>query len=511
MPDGTCFGLRDEVSGYKLFKEQIEVMQDEQVKVLSDRVAGLDVELMGMALLLDEGFYPRFLTAIAGQRWIISRGFSWRHLRDQYITAFLKILTMSEPAGLNLSPPMFDVRNTVGKRNEQISKNLNRPVCDAALREYCDKHYHQLLPIIAKKVYQEKVQQEKLKARINFEGCSGRNSKIQEVSQHSESRTPNVRGEQKKGRRSGRSRSMFENPERTSVFSRIRHDRPESPRHRLVGRTESVPRKHHHERIHRKQKCTPKVKIAEGDTKSQDRKSKSQALKDNLSQPWVCEESDPFTPHAKVEHWAMPTWCHMFNFTLTGFASMHAGTRSMVAKAIQTGYYWPTMHTDARKMIWECLDCQAHRTMIRSSNEDTPFSLTYRTKAVIPAEIGRPTLRTMEIHMAQNNEALGINLDLLEERMEQATIREARSKTKMEKYYNSKIRNSSFKPGDLVYRNNHASHAKDSGKLSPKWGGPYEVTEALGKRSYMLKDRNGKLLPRTWNVRILKKCYWPEM
>ncbi|GJY05253.1 hypothetical protein Tco_0371193 [Tanacetum coccineum] len=34
-----------------------------------------------------------------------------------------------------------------------------------------------------------------VKARVNYEGCLGRNSKIQEVLQHSESRTPNVRGE----------------------------------------------------------------------------------------------------------------------------------------------------------------------------------------------------------------------------------------------------------------------------------------------------------------------------
>ncbi|GJV96136.1 hypothetical protein Tco_1547713 [Tanacetum coccineum] len=70
---------------------------------------------------------------------------------------------MSGPAELNLSPPTSAVRNTVRKENEQISKNLNRPAPDAALREYYDKHYHQLLPIIAEKVHQEKVQQEKLK------------------------------------------------------------------------------------------------------------------------------------------------------------------------------------------------------------------------------------------------------------------------------------------------------------------------------------------------------------
>ncbi|GKB99041.1 reverse transcriptase domain-containing protein [Tanacetum coccineum] len=110
----------------------------------------------------------------------------------------------------------------------------------------------------------------------------------------------------------------------------------------------------------------------------------------------------------------------------------------------------------------------AHRTMIKSSNGDTPLSLTFGTEAVIPAEIGTPTLRTAEIDIVQNDEALEINLDLLEERREQAAIRKVRSKAKMEKYYNSKVRNTSFKPGDLVYRNNDVSHAKDSGKLRPK-------------------------------------------
>ncbi|GJT36367.1 hypothetical protein Tco_0926786 [Tanacetum coccineum] len=139
--------------------------------------------------------------------------------------------------------------------------------------------------------------------------------------------------------------------------------------------------------------------------------------------------------------------------------------------------------------------------MIKSSNGDTPFSLTYGMEAVIPA------FRTAEVDVAENDEALEINLELLEERREQVAIREAKSKRQMEKYYNTKVRSASFKPGDLVYRSNEASRVEDTGKLGPKWEGPYEVTEALGKGSYKLKDRNGKELPGTWNVCNLKKCY----
>ncbi|GKA19958.1 reverse transcriptase domain-containing protein [Tanacetum coccineum] len=282
-------------------------------------------------------------------------------------------------------------------------------------------------------------------------------------------------------------------------------------------------------------------------------------------------------------------------FTYALRFSMHAGTRSVVAKALRIGYYWPTMYEDARKLIRACQDCQvhkpvprrpgkvkflivaidyftkwieakpvatitgnqikkfmwdnivcrfglpgeiisdngkqfqdnsfkdclgegikarldkrsknwmgelphvlwAHRIMIKSSNEDTPFSLTYGTEVVILAEIGMPTLRTTEADLVQNDEALEINLDLLEEKREQAAIREAKIKAKMERYYNSKVRSISFKPGDLVYRNNDASRAEDTRKLGPKWEGPYEVTKALGKGAYKLRDRDGKQLPRT--------------
>ncbi|GJU23142.1 reverse transcriptase domain-containing protein [Tanacetum coccineum] len=75
----------------------------------------------------------------------------------------------------------------------------------------------------------------------------------------------------------------------------------------------------------------------------------------------------------------------------------------------------------------------------------------------------------------------------------------------------SKVHDTSFKPADLVYHNNDGSHAKDGGKLGPKLEGPYKVTEALGKGTYKLRNRKGNILPRTWNICNLKKCYVHEM
>ncbi|GKE10908.1 reverse transcriptase domain-containing protein [Tanacetum coccineum] len=93
----------------------------------------------------------------------------------------------------------------------------------------------------------------------------------------------------------------------------------------------------------------------------------------------------------------------------------------------------------------------AHRASLKQSNGETPFSLTYESVAVIPAEIGIPTYRTMMIRENENEDELRLNMDLLQERREAATIREAKYKTKMEQYYNQKVRLASFKPDEYVF------------------------------------------------------------
>nr|GEV90981.1 reverse transcriptase domain-containing protein [Tanacetum cinerariifolium] len=239
---------------------------------------------------------------------------------------------------------------------------------------------------------------------------------------------------------------------------------------------------------------------------------------------------------------------------------MHIGARSMVAKAIRKGYYWSTMHRDARNVTQKCDSCQvhasaprrpktlmtsimvpwpfyqwgmdilgplpqaarkskfvivaidyftkwieakplsritrkdaveraykslmkgikarlgseragwvdelpnvlwAHRTSLKQSNGETPVSLTYGSEAVIPADIIMPTHRTMMIREDENEDELRLNMDLLQERREVATIRKAKYKTKMEQYYNQKVRPMSFKPNEYVFQRNEASREED--------------------------------------------------
>ncbi|GKA31237.1 hypothetical protein Tco_0717542 [Tanacetum coccineum] len=126
---------------------------------------------------------------------------------------------MNNPLLASPRPP-YETR--LRKEKSQFRKTEVGPPSDAALREYCDKNYSQLLPIIVEKFNKEIERNEKLeevKARLNFRGGS-------RTSRYSESRTMSTR-EHKRRHRSRRSRSPRPSP---SVFSRIRRERSRSPR-----------------------------------------------------------------------------------------------------------------------------------------------------------------------------------------------------------------------------------------------------------------------------------------
>ncbi|GJZ96700.1 hypothetical protein Tco_0669034 [Tanacetum coccineum] len=182
-----------------------------------------------------------------------------------------KILTMSNHEQFAPSQPTSAVRNTIGRGKEPTPQDR------------------------AEQFNKEKEKNKKLKevkARLNFEGCSG-------TSRYSESRTMSTK-EHKKRHRSRRSRSPRPNP---NVFSRIRRDRSRSPRQksrekergmfkRLGSRGKSVSTRSdsHNQRSH--SRYTEALSESEdsggGHWKSRSKKKKSSGEEDDLSQPWVC-------------------------------------------------------------------------------------------------------------------------------------------------------------------------------------------------------------------------------
>nr|GEW15115.1 hypothetical protein [Tanacetum cinerariifolium] len=108
-------------------------------------------------------------------------------------------------------------------------------------------------------------------------------------------------------------------------------------------------------------------------------------------------------------------WCEKLCIHQRFSSVKHPQTNGLVEKANRNLGEGIKARLDARSKIWmEELPhvLWAHCTMIKSSNRDTQFSLTYEMKAVIPSEIDMPTLRIVKVDLVQTNKVLGINLDL---------------------------------------------------------------------------------------------------
>ncbi|XP_050222520.1 uncharacterized protein LOC126672610 [Mercurialis annua] len=150
----------------------------------------------------------------------------------------------------------------------------------------------------------------------------------------------------------------------------------------------------------------------------------------------------------------------------------------------------------------------AYRTTPRRATGETSFRLTYGTEAVLPVEMGMPTLRVQIIDEERNEEAMKLCLDLLEERRHQASIHAEAYRRQMTKYHNAGVKERSFSEGDLVLKKAEIGKgAAGVGKLEPNWDGPYRVTEVVGKGAYRIAHLEGTPLPRTWNIENLKKYF----
>ncbi|GFZ04896.1 hypothetical protein Acr_17g0004680 [Actinidia rufa] len=153
-----------------------------------------------------------------------------------------------------------------------------------------------------------------------------------------------------------------------------------------------------------------------------------------------------------------------------GMCGLHSWGRSLAHRALSQGYWWPYMQKDA--------------------------------------QVGLPTIRTKAYNTSHNNEVLARDLDLAEERRENALIRMADYQKQLAKSFNQKVQQRGFEVGSLVLKK-VIGNTKDptDGKLAPNWEGPYKIIKLAGRSSYYLEDAEGKEIPRPWNSSNLRKYF----
>ncbi|XP_062147754.1 uncharacterized protein LOC133856715 [Alnus glutinosa] len=110
----------------------------------------------------------------------------------------------------------------------------------------------------------------------------------------------------------------------------------------------------------------------------------------------------------------------------------------------------------------------AYRTTTQTPTGATPFSLEYGSKAVIPAEVGSPSFRVSHYNPGLNDEGIKFNLDLLQERRDEAQVTWAAYQDRAARYFNKTVNPQKFQLGDWVLRKvSPITKDPTEGKLGP--------------------------------------------
>ena len=110
----------------------------------------------------------------------------------------------------------------------------------------------------------------------------------------------------------------------------------------------------------------------------------------------------------------------------------------------------------------------AYRTTRKSATQETPFALAFGTEEVAPVEVELKSRRIELAIVEHNDESLRLNLDLLDEKREQVLRHTKDYQRKTTRYYNQKVKPSSYMPGNLVFKKLLPARKNPShGKLGP--------------------------------------------
>ncbi|XP_070055310.1 uncharacterized protein [Nicotiana tomentosiformis] len=133
------------------------------------------------------------------------------------------------------------------------------------------------------------------------------------------------------------------------------------------------------------------------------------------------------------------------------------------------------------------------------------YSVIYRVDAVIPVEVGDPSLRYFRESGPQNDDSRRQKLDEVEERRDMAYIRMVVQKQQAKSHYNKKAKIMPLKVRDYVLKaKTQARKDPREGKIGTNWDGPYKIVATTSKGSFTLETIEGKRLPNNWNITHLK-------
>nr|CAE02879.1 OSJNBb0022F23.16 [Oryza sativa Japonica Group] len=164
----------------------------------------------------------------------------------------------------------------------------------------------------------------------------------------------------------------------------------------------------------------------------------------------------------------------------------------IVLQGIKTHVYDRLMSHD-KKLVEELPSVLwAVRTTPTTSSKETPFFLVYGSEAMLPSELRHQSTRVQKYSNEDQEEQRNVDVNLLEEHRERVAVRAANYQQALRRYHEKRIRARILSIGDYVLRRVQSQAGRN--KLSPKWEGPYMITQVLRPGAFKIADGDGREL-----------------
>lgn len=143
----------------------------------------------------------------------------------------------------------------------------------------------------------------------------------------------------------------------------------------------------------------------------------------------------------------------------------------------------------------------AYRTSRHATTKIEPFYLVYGRQAKLPIDEAKESEDTL-------NDRIQELIDEVPQLRIKAKEKVTKSQERQKELYNQKLRKViNYEIGNKVLYYNAAKEKQWSGKLDPKWKGPYYIHQVLLNGSYKLRTMDGKVLTTPVNGALLKMYY----